>query len=95
MTTGASNLQVAANVYRREFRACYYNRSAIGPCAAIVNGSGRNVVVSAAWLHQTYRHSVQLIGGDIPSGGRISLTGAAFTANRTYVGPSQALMIIR
>jgi hypothetical protein len=95
MTTGASNLQVAANVYRREFRACYYNRVAIGPCAAIVNGSGRNVAVSSAWLHQTYGHVVQLIGGDIPSGGRIALTSATFSANRTYVGPSQALMIVR
>jgi hypothetical protein len=94
-SVGASDIEVAPNVYRREFGACYYNRSAIGACAAIVNGSGGAVVVRSTWLHRTYTHSVQLIGGDIPNGGRISLTGSSFSPNRTYVGAGQALMIVR
>lgn len=95
MSTGAANIEVASGVYRREFRTCYNNRVAIGACAAIVNGTSRNVVVSSAWLHQAYGHVVELIGGDIPGGGRVSLTSVGFAANRTYIAPYQGLMIVR
>lgn len=94
-SVGASDLAVASGVYRREFRACYYNRAAIGPCAAVVNGSGGSIAVRSAWLQQTYGHLVQLIGGDIPNGGHISLTSTAFHPNVTYVGPGQGLLIVR
>jgi len=95
MTSGAANIEVESGVYRREFRACYNNRVAIGPCAAIVNGTGRDIVVSSRWLHQGYGHVVDLIGGDIPGGGRVSLTSARFSANRTYIAPYQGMMIVR
>lgn len=95
MSTGATNIQVASGVYRREFRACYNAGVAIGPCAAIVNATGSNQLVRSTWLSQPYYHSVELIGGDIPSGGRIALTSTAFRVNGTYVGPGQSLLIVR
>ncbi len=94
-TAGATSVQVASNVYRREFRSCYYNRSAIGPCAAIVNGTGGNVVVRSTWLHQTYTHRVELIGTNIPNRGTLSLTAVRFIPNSTYVAPASALLIVR
>jgi hypothetical protein len=95
MSSGATNLEVRSGVYRREFRACYNAGVAIGPCAAIVNSTGGNVVVSSSWLHQAYGHVIQMVGGDIPSGGRLALTSTLFHPNSTYVGPRQALLIAR
>ncbi len=95
MRSGATDIQVASHVYRREFRACYYRRAAIGPCAAIVNGSYGSVTIRSSWLAQRYGHAVELIGSDIPSGGRISLTGVPFYANRTYIGSGNAILLVR
>ena len=95
MSSGATDVQVTTGVYRREFRSCYNAGVYIGPCASIVNSTGTSRVVSSTWLHQTYSHVVQLIGGDIPSGGRISLTSIPFYPNSTYVGPGQGLLIVR
>ncbi len=92
---GATSIQVASGVYRREFRTCYNAGVAIGPCAAIVNSTGGNVVVKSTWLHQTYLHSLAMTGGDIPSGGKIALTSTAFRVNSTYVGPAQAILLVR
>ncbi len=95
MTSGAANLQVVAGVYRREFANCYNASAAIGPCAAIVNSTGSTITVSSAWLQQTYGHTVQLMGGDIPSGGTMTLTGQTFSPNVTTIGPSQAILLVR
>ena len=95
MSSGASDVQVTSGVYRREFRSCYNAGVYIGPCATIVNSTDASRVVNSSWLSQTYGHVIQLIGGDIPSGGHILLTSTAFHANSTYVGPGEGLLIVR
>lgn len=95
MSSGATDIQVAPGVYRREFAACYNNRVAIGPCASIVNGTGSTVAVRSTWLHEAYGHVVDPIGGDIPSGGRISLTSVAFRPNVTTIAPGRGMLIVR
>jgi hypothetical protein len=95
MSTSPSNIAVATNVWRREFASCYDNGTAIGPCAAIVNGNGGAVTVSSTWLRQTYGHVVTLSGGDVLSGGSVSLTATAFYANSTYVPAGGALLLTR
>ena len=95
MLTGATDIQVASGVYRREFSSCYNAGTAIGPCAAIVNSNASTVVVSSSWLHQSYGHVVEMIGADIPSGGTVSLTGQSFTANATSIPAGEALLLVR
>lgn len=95
MHTGAMDLAVANGVYRREFVNCYNSTAPIGACAAIVNASGSTVTVQASWLQQTYGHTVQMTGGDIPSGGTISLTTQPFAVNSTTIAPGQAILIVR
>lgn len=93
MSTGASDLAVATGVYRREFVSCFNNQAPIGPCAAVVNASSATVTVSSAWLQQTYGHVISMTGGDILSGGTLSLTATAFSPNVTTIAPGQAVLL--
>jgi hypothetical protein len=95
MSSGAVNLQVAPGIYRREFASCYNAGVAIGPCAAIVNATGGNVVIRSTWLHEAYGHVVDPIGGTIPQGGHVSLTAVRFVPNSTVIAPAQGMLITR
>lgn len=94
---GHNSLQVAAGVYRREFRACYSRGRAIGPCAAIVNTTGGPVTVRASWLRQrrAYHHEITFSGGDVQSGGTVDLAGAPFQAGASQVASDDALLLVR
>ena len=76
MRSGARDLQVAPTVYRREFRACYYKKAPIGPCAAIVNASPGPIDISRDWLSQSYRHAATLPPGDALSGDEVGMDGS-------------------
>lgn len=65
------------SVYVREFRACYYRGSLIGPCAAIVNPSNTSTV--SVSLPQ-YAHSMTLSGSDVLDGGTAQFTGPPVTS---------------
>ena len=93
MRSGASDLQVASSVWRREFTTCYQKGRYFGRCAAIVNGNGGSVVVRSSWLTQTYKHVVSFSGGDVLSGGTASVTSTSFTPNVTTVGAGGALLL--
>ncbi len=95
MSTSASNIAVGSNVWRREFSSCYEDGTAVGPCAAILNGTGSTVTISSSWLRQSYGHVVTLSGGDVTSGGSVSLTAVAFKANSTTIPPDQAILLVR
>lgn len=93
MTTGATNLQVASGVYRREFGACYDARVAIGQCAAIVNSTGSTVTISSSWLRESYTHEISVSGGDIESGGRV--VTESITVNGTKLAPGQGILLAK
>jgi hypothetical protein len=95
MSSSAADIEVGPNVWRREFAACYLDGAPIGACAAVLNGSGTQVSVPAAWFHQRYGHTVTANGGDAPSGGSITLNGAAFAPDSTQIPPGQALLLTR
>lgn len=95
MSSGAANLEVAPGVYRREFASCYNAGVAIGPCMSIVNATGRDVVIRSSWLHETYAHVVDIIGGTIGQSGHTSLTAIRFVPNSTYIAPAQGMLITR
>jgi hypothetical protein len=90
---GHNDLQVAANVYRREFKACYNHGTSIGPCAAIVNDSSNSVTVKGSWLKQNYQHEITMNGGDVQSGGTLNLSGNDFNAGSSTVGPDDAVLL--
>jgi hypothetical protein len=94
-TGGHNDLEVAPGIYRREFGSCALYSVAFGPCAAVVNSTAAPVAVRSSWLRQNYGHVVTLVGGDVQSGGRISLKGAAFSANSTVVPAHDALLLSR
>jgi len=93
MTSGASDLQVAPGVWRREFATCFQQSRFFGHCAAVLNSNGSAVTVTSSWLTQSYRHVVSLSGGDVLSGGVASITSSAFTANVTTVPAGGALLL--
>lgn len=93
MQWSANDIQVAGNVYRREFRQCFYNQQSIGPCAAIINANSSAVAVANTWLTQTYAHQIAVSGGDISSGGTLSTTSTAFTPNVTTIAPGQGILL--
>ncbi|MDE2482320.1 MAG: hypothetical protein KGN02_09045 [bacterium] len=95
MRSSASDVAVAAGVWRREFGACYQNGAPVGQCAALVNSTGSAVTVSSAWLTQPYGHVVTISGGDILSGGTVKLTTTSFVANRTTIPAGSALLLVR
>jgi hypothetical protein len=90
---GHNDVQVAAGVYRREFRACYSHSVAIGPCATIVNDTSSPVTVQSSWLTQRYGHQITMTGGDVQSGGSLNLTGTVFTAGSTTVPADDAVLL--
>jgi hypothetical protein len=78
MSTSEENIEVAGNVWRREFSACYYRSVAIGPCAAILNGNAGPVAVQTGWLKQSYGHVMALGGGDILDYGGVYFSDTTF-----------------
>jgi hypothetical protein len=90
---GHNDLEVAPGVYRREFRACYDQGLLFGPCATIVNTRNRAVIVSASWLKSSFGHEIAFQGGDVQSGGALELSGAAFSAGSSVVGPEDAVLL--
>jgi hypothetical protein len=93
MQWSANDIQVSGSVYRREFRQCFNNQQAIGACAAIVNASSSTVTVASSWLTQTYSHEITPQGGDVLSGGTLSLTSTTFTPNVTTIAPGDAILL--
>jgi hypothetical protein len=92
---GHVNLQVAPDVYRREFAACYNQGVPIGPCATIINTTGSSTTVQKSWLTQTYAHQITMNGGDVQSGGTIDPTGAGFTPGTTTIPAHDAVLLSR
>ena len=92
-TGGHNDLQVAPGVYRREFAACYDQRTAIGPCATVMNTTSDPVTVASSWLTGTYAHQVTFDGGDVQSGGSIDVNGANFTPNTTTIAAQDAVLL--
>jgi hypothetical protein len=82
-------LRAESGAYVREFRACYQQRAAIGPCAAVVNPAPRPVALPPLALR--YGHALALTGGDALSGGRASFSAAV---PRT-LAPESALLLGR
>ena len=92
MRLGARDLAVAPSVWRREFRKCYRDGVSIGPCAAVLNGSGAPVRPSQLPFTLQYRHAVQLRGGDSLSGG--SFDEAVLNADAS-IAPGRAILLLR
>jgi hypothetical protein len=92
-TGGHNDVQVATGVYRREFKTCYQNGTVFGACAAIVNTTGSAVTIQKSWLTQTYSHRVTMNGGDVQSGGTVSLAGADFTPGSTTIAAKDAALL--
>jgi hypothetical protein len=92
-TGGHNDVQVANGVYRREFGSCSNQGGQFGPCAVIVNTTSSPVTVQPSWLTQSYGHEITFNGGDVQSGGTISLTGASFTAGATTVPAGDAALL--
>jgi hypothetical protein len=92
---GHLDLQVTAmpGVYVREFRDCYQRGTRFGACAAIVNDTATRYPVQAGWLTGTYQWQMVLAGGDLQSGGTISVEGQPFTAGSTTIGPQSAMLL--
>ncbi len=94
-TGGHNDLQVAPGVYRREFGACYAQNAAFGACATIVNTTSSPVTVRSGWLTRSYGHEIAFTGGDVQSGGQLSLDGSRFTAGSTSVPAHDAALMAR
>ena len=94
MSRSAADIAVAPNVWRRDFASCYREGVPIGPCAAVLNGTPGAIHLWAQWFRQPYGHVITLEGGDAPSGGTISLDGAALTT-ATQIPPGEAVLLVR
>ncbi len=94
-TGGHNNLQVAPNIYRREFAACYNQGAPIGPCATIINTTNTPATTQSNWLTQPYTHQITTTGGDIQTGGTIYPTGTTFTPGSTTIPPNDAILLSR
>jgi len=92
---GHNGIQVAPDVYRREFADCYYRSTAIGQCAAVVNASSLPVTVRVSWLRLPYTHVITMAGGDVQSGGRVVLSGAPFLPGVTVIPAHDAILLSR
>jgi hypothetical protein len=64
-----------ANVYVREYRACYYAGKLIGQCAMVVNNDTATHVTPALAL--TYKHTLTLSGNGILDDGSVGFDGPA------------------
>jgi hypothetical protein len=91
MSSSHLDIQVATNVWRREFAHCYYAGTYFGPCAAIVNGNGSAVTIQSSWLTQTYGHEIAFVGGDAVSGGNLS--SSAFSVVSSSVPADGAVLL--
>jgi hypothetical protein len=91
MAKSNSDISVMPSVWRREFRACYMNGKPIGPCAAVLNGSGSRIVPAGSWFRSTFGHSVALRGGDALSGGSADFKSAPVGT----VAPGRAVLLVR
>jgi hypothetical protein len=92
MSSSHLDIQVATNVWRREFAQCFDAGTYVGPCASIVNGTASAAIVSSTWLKQSYSHQFTIVGGDAASGG--SLSEAAFQAGSSTV-PAYGAVLLR
>jgi hypothetical protein len=92
-TAGASTIEVASGVYRREFSACYYKSVAIGQCAAILNANGTSVLIQRGWLRESYSHVLALGGGDIVHYGGVFWD--AYRSGSTYLPAGEAILLGR
>ncbi|HEY4439928.1 MAG TPA: hypothetical protein VGN14_05700, partial [Candidatus Elarobacter sp.] len=72
-TAAVGELSPAANVYVREFGACYQAGTAIGPCAAIVNIGSSSVAVPALRGH--YSAALSVDAASAYAGGKATWTG--------------------
>jgi hypothetical protein len=86
-TTDISALRTSGGAYVREFRQCYDNSAAIGPCAALVNPSVTSVKVPA--LSQSYSRSLTLDARNLYDGGQIGFTQRV----PTTLGPGEAVLL--
>jgi hypothetical protein len=93
MFSGAADLAVSSDVYRREFAACYNKGRLFGHCAVVVNARSGAVTIRQSWLRQVYHHAVTVTGGDELSGGMADLSGNAFIADETTVRAGAALLL--
>ncbi len=91
---GHVDLQVVADVYRREFATAYNQGSPVGALAVIVNATNAAVTVQQTWLRLNYSTVVTMSGSDVQSGGTINTAGSAFTAGTTQVPARDALILI-
>lgn len=94
-TGGHNDVQVALGVYRREFAACYDRGTAFGGCAAIVNTTNHSVKVQPSWLTGSYGHQITFDGGDVQSGGQISLAGDSFDPRSAAIPADDATLLAR
>jgi hypothetical protein len=70
-TGGHHNIEIAAGIYRREFRDCDDRGVAFGRCAVIVNTTSRAITVKKRWLTSSYAHRITFVGGDVQTGGQL------------------------
>ncbi len=90
---GHTSLLVAPGVYRREFADCYNRGTGFGACAAIVNTTAKPVTVQRSWLSRTYGYEITMTGGDVQSGGTVSLNGASFAPGTSTIGADDAVLL--
>jgi len=60
-------------VYVREYRACFYRGTDMGPCATVVNPTS----IQHPFPFTKYHHTLILSGGGVLEGGQASFVGAA------------------
>jgi hypothetical protein len=94
MKSGAVDLQVAPNVWRREFGACYQAGVYFGRCAVILNASSAAVAVQQNWLTRSYGHMLALSGGDVLDGGVANIVGPLLVYGSTKVPAYSAVILI-
>lgn len=95
MTSSANDIMVAPGVYRREFAQCYDAGQPIGQCAAFLNANTTSVTIQSSWMTQSYKHILQLAGGDVLSGGSLGLTDAYYAPGRTTIPPDAAELLVK
>ena len=74
-------------VYYREYAACFFNNSPVGPCAVVVNPDSAS---HANPLSGKYGHSLVLSGGGVFEGGSASLSGPP---GPSTLGPGSAFIL--
>jgi hypothetical protein len=67
------DLRDPGGTFFREYRKCYYRASPIGPCAFVVNSD--TSPERPPKLSFTYRHTVEVSGGMVLEGGKLSTQG--------------------